>query len=535
MTDEQFFNIFPFEKPRKLQRKVIDAILNSYEQGYKHVVLQAPTGIGKSVIGLSIANWFAFNKKSTDPINSAYILTSQKLLQEQYVSDFSIPTVKGRANYPCTYSKKADSAKDGTCITRKWNRTQREKKCPRCPYYTARDAVYGSSISILNYAYFLNMGVENNDLQTKRKLLILDECHNLEMELINFSTVIFNPKELAYYDMMGSILNFPEESNTESEKLNWLFNIVFPELKDEYRHTESYLESLDPNDYDFKKIFKKKDYLKTLLCNIQNLLGEYQQGYPCVVIQNDKNISFKPIFGKNLAKQYLIPFSDITLSMSATVLSKEQYCRDMGFDKNETMFIKLPSLFPKKNHPVHSLCVGSMSYKNKNETKPKLLKVVERILNKHKNERGIIHTVNYEIAEYILTNIDNKFRDRLIMPKGKTRETEIEYFMTSSKDNLVLISPSLQEGIDLKNDLSRFTIICKVPYASLADPWVKKRMDLSPKWYSDYTCMSLIQMTGRSVRTETDFAVSYILDSDFKWFFSKNKNKFPKHWKELIV
>jgi len=196
------------------------------------------------------------------------------------------------------------------------------------------------------------------------------------------------------------------------------------------------------------------------------------------------------------------------------------------------MFIKLPSLFPIENRKVYALNIGSMAYKEKAKTIPKIAETVKLLLDKHKGERGIIHTVNYEVAEYLIKYLKS---DRLIMPKGKNRDSEIEYFMNSSKNDLVLISPSLQEGVDLKDDLSRFTIVCKMPYASLADDWVKKRMELSPKWYSEQTLMNLIQMTGRSVRTETDFATAYILDSNFNWFFNKNKNKFLKWWSESVI
>jgi Rad3-related DNA helicase len=41
----------------------------------------------------------------------------------------------------------------------------------------------------------------------------------------------------------------------------------------------------------------------------------------------------------------------------------------------------------------------------------------------------------------------------------------------AAKKPTVLISPSLHLGLDLKDDLSRFQIITKVPYLSLADRW----------------------------------------------------------------
>ena len=532
MQDNKFKQIFPFESPRRLQRKLIEKVTEYFDEGYRHIVINAPTGIGKSIVGMAVANYFLDVNDNT-AVDSSYILTSQKILQDQYVDDFHIPTVKGRDNYPCTF-KKGYTAKGAPCVTGKWRKDKRAKTCPDCPYYTARSKTYNDPISILNYTYFLNMGLqEPQEIQFKRKLLILDECHSVESKLLDFASVIIDRKQCKFFDLYDAILDFPQVSDSEEAKFYWLFKQVLPQLVDEYKRVSVVLESLTEMDSEFKKMFSKVEHLKDIVCKIENVKEEYEDGKPCAILQDgNKTIKFKPIFGKSLAAKYLLPFGSKTLSMSATVLSKEQYCRDMGFNKEETMFIKLPSLFPIENRKVYALNIGSMAYKEKAKTIPKIAETVKLLLDKHKGERGIIHTVNYEVAEYLIKYLKS---DRLIMPKGKNRDSEIEYFMNSSKNDLVLISPSLQEGVDLKDDLSRFTIVCKMPYASLADDWVKKRMELSPKWYSEQTLMNLIQMTGRSVRTETDFATAYILDSNFNWFFNKNKNKFLKWWSESVI
>jgi len=532
MNDKKFKQIFPFEKPRKLQRKLIEKITEYFDEGYQHIVVNAPTGIGKSIVAVAVANYF-LDIEDSSATNSAYILTSQKLLQDQYVKDFSVPTVKGRANYKCTFEK--GTCEGAICVRKKWKKTQRIQNCPNCPYYTARDKTYNNPISVLNYSFFLNMGIgePENEIQTNRKLLIMDECTNAEAIVIDHSSVIMDRFQCNKFNFYGSVLDFPSVDTSEEAKFNWLLNVVYPEFCEEYKIESVNFESLTPEDSSYMSSFKKLQFLKDMKCKIQNIKEEYEAGMPCAVIQkSNKEIKFKPIFGKNLAKKYLLPFSSRTLSMSATVLSKEQYCRDMGFKKEETMFIRLPSLFPVYNRKIYSIGVGSMSYKNKVATLPKIAETVELLLEKHKGQRGIIHTVNYETAEYLIGHLNSQ---RLIMPRGKTRDAEIEYFMKSSQDDLVLISPSLQEGIDLKDDLSRFTIICKVPYASLADDWVKKRMGLSPNWYSEQAVQSIIQMTGRSVRTESDTAVGYILDSDFNWFYKRNKSKFLNWWSESLI
>jgi Rad3-related DNA helicase len=93
----------------------------------------------------------------------------------------------------------------------------------------------------------------------------------------------------------------------------------------------------------------------------------------------------------------------------------------------------------------------------------------------------------------------------------------------------------MHEGLDLKGDLSRFQIICKVPYPGLgSNPQLKRRMEISDDYYSYLTALKLVQSYGRSVRSETDWAKTYILDGSFRSFFENGKKMLPTWFKEVI-
>ena len=89
----------------------------------------------------------------------------------------------------------------------------------------------------------------------------------------------------------------------------------------------------------------------------------------------------------------------------------------------------------------------------------------------------------------------------------------------------------MMEGVDLYDDLSRFQIMCKVPFPYLGDLVVQKRMERNKQWYSYMTVKSVIQSLGRSIRNESDFAMSYILDSDWERFYRMNSKMFPNDFK----
>jgi hypothetical protein len=106
--------------------------------------------------------------------------------------------------------------------------------------------------------------------------------------------------------------------------------------------------------------------------------------------------------------------------------------------------------------------------------------------------------------------------------------------VSSSTKPTVLISPSLYTGLDLKDDLSRFQIIVKVPYPDLGDRWINEKRKSSEQWYTWQTALRLIQGYGRSIRSKEDYAVTYVLDSGFQNFVNRNRNILPEWFTQAI-
>ena len=208
--------------------------------------------------------------------------------------------------------------------------------------------------------------------------------------------------------------------------------------------------------------------------------------------------------------------------MSATIISHEGFSLTMGLPFDKTISLKEDSPFPVENRPIVFCSAGSMSYKTIDKTLPVMKKMIESILENHKNEKGIIHTHSTKIAIYLSKNIKNS---RILVAHGKDRDKILKKHITSKKPT-VLISPSMAEGVDLKGDLSKFQILCKIPFPFLGDKVVKKKMTKWNWWYNTQTIRTIIQSVGRSIRSETDTAVTYILDSDWNRIKSK-KDMFP--------
>jgi Rad3-related DNA helicase len=89
-------------------------------------------------------------------------------------------------------------------------------------------------------------------------------------------------------------------------------------------------------------------------------------------------------------------------------------------------------------------------------------------------------------------------------------------------------------GVDLKDDLSRFQIIIKIPFPYLGSEKIKMRQKTNKDWYSWKTIVDLIQMYGRSIRSHEDYAETYILDSSFSDVLRYNSKLIPTWFSDAI-
>jgi ATP-dependent DNA helicase DinG len=98
-----------------------------------------------------------------------------------------------------------------------------------------------------------------------------------------------------------------------------------------------------------------------------------------------------------------------------------------------------------------------------------------------------------EQLNFIRENVSEGNRRRLLITDPELERDEVIAKHAESKKSTVLISPSLHTGVDLKDELSRFQIITKVPYLSLADRWIDEKKKRNEQWYTWQTALNLVQ------------------------------------------
>lgn len=533
---------FPFETIRPSQETSLSAVEHSYDTNKKFTIIEAPTGTGKSGFGIAAASW-----AKTKPCFGGdrhrvggYILTPQKTLQTQYMNDFAamgLTELKGKANYWChEHDTDCDT---GALLNKSSNQGDDRTVCEDCPYKNAKKAMLSSGVGQMNFAYFLNETQYAGQLGT-REMLVLDEGHNVEQQVLGFTDTVITKKRAEEIGVGAMPFIKPGENAKTYEYLVQTFR---PALQEFMQKLEDQLEEakLMHNREDAVKFAKKLDSYDKYTCRLNRFINSADHRDWLCWTNTDKGtkesgqLTIKPLTATLFADEVLFKKANKILMMSATILDFNTVMRNLGIDSGNANIVKLGSEFPLENRPIFFWPCGSMSAKFFDETLPHMADGVQQLMNKYALKKGIVHTHSYKITKYLTEYLRSRgFGPRIITHDSEkgSREAAVAQHLESPEPT-VLFSPSMTEGLDLKEDLSRFQIICKVPYPFL-DPYVKARLARDEAWYNWCTALTLVQATGRSVRSKTDKAHTYILDSAFEYFLTKNQHVLPPWWTDSI-
>jgi len=506
-TLDKLVSHFPFPEIRPQQHIALKTIADSFDRGIPFTLLECPTGAGKSPVAIAAAAH----------VGSAHYVTSQNILSDQIVNDFGhlgIDRIKGKANYEC---RSHANCAIGTQVNGSF--------CAECPYRIAKEAYMRSAIGTTNYSYILTEAMYAKEL-LPRKLLVLDEAHNIESEILSLTDIEIAPATIKHLNL-SRVPYF--RVNEESMIRQWLNKTFMVQL-------EHRLETLKarPSSSLTKLELAEVSTLNKLKSNI-TLYLESDRPEDWLAWSQDDKLLIRPLDCSSFARDFLFAGAEHILMMSATILDHSTFARTLGIPRDKINSLSLPSDFDPKNRRIVFWPTGSMSYATKMATLPRMAQRTSAILDRFSAVKGVVHTHTYQINDYLVERLSTgEHSSRIITHTGApgSREAALQQHFLSPEPT-VLFSPSMAEGVDLVDDLSRFQIIVKVPYP-LLDTYNRARMERDPKWYALKTAVKLTQSTGRSVRNHNDYAWTGILDSDFYQFLLSNTDILPPWWRESV-
>jgi Rad3-related DNA helicase len=220
----------------------------------------------------------------------------------------------------------------------------------------------------------------------------------------------------------------------------------------------------------------------------------------------------KPVFPGLFAQKFMPREAAISVMMSATIGDPSVIAGEMNLEAGDYDSISLPHILPKERRPVFLLGnAPAISRKTTPAEYNQQADLIEGILAKHPDHKGLIHTASWLHAKALATKLAHT--GRIFLAEGE-RTSTVQRFR-DSKPGTVAISPSWGHGLDFPGDEARFGIIAKIPFLSLGDPVVALRLKSTGgrKWYDWNACLSVVQAAGRTVRGMDDWGVTYIVDA----------------------
>ncbi len=540
ITTQDWIKHFPMSHPRPKQEEAINFILNAFEEGKRFVLAELPTGVGKSAIGVTVARYL----NATLPLDEsglfspgAWFVTTQKILQDQYLRDFEqigMKSVKSSSNYACGYHKTHTCEQALQLLKTADEDSPFHKRCAfSCNYRTAKRQFVDAQLSVTNFPYMMTDANYSKNMPG-RSLLVIDEAHNIEGEVGRFVEVAISER----FAHAVTKLNLPDLKN-ERQAHEWIEQVYCPKVIEQVSHMEKMVAKLlkdKGNLKDFPVVSRQLELMKGHRTKLEQFLDNYdEENWAFEMLEGDetsgRKAQFKTIDVGLYTQDTLFKLGERVLMMSATVLNKDAFCCSIGLKPSDVAFITTETPFPPENRPILYFPAGLMGRDHIDRTLPKMAQLVTEILASHKKEKGIIHCRTYTIANYLKKNIRDS---RLLIHGSNDRDEVLARHMSSTKPT-VLLSPSMTEGVDLRDDASRFQVICKLEFPYLGDKIVRKRMGKWKWWYDFQTAKSFMQAIGRSVRSDTDHAVTYILDGDWERFYGKSRDMFPPDFHKLVV
>jgi Rad3-related DNA helicase len=534
----------PGNEWREHQREAVAAVLDGLSEGAK-VMLSAPTGSGKTVIGSSLARIMG---------GRAMFLSHTIHLQRQQLRTLpEARTATGRRNHPCLLPDPFErelSSEDAPC------------PCPHatpdgCDYYRQWFECADAREVVLNYAYAVRVsqarGIKTGlyDMNGKpvrlpnpfigRDILVCDEGHFVERALIDADTVDIYPRSL---QRLG-LEDIPEVAGVEA----WT-----PFARDNVEHLEDWVKDLhatmrasrDAPAPDFVKQVRRVRAALVAVNGILTAASNFDK-VPQLMVPAPYGYQLKPLWAWHTAHQLLFRHSQRAVIMSATLGDPALLARLLGIPQSEWRYVEVPSTFPVENRPVFYWPLVRMNRNTTAFDKVKQAQALIYLAKKWPNSPGVVHCASYPLGEFIIDcvqKLDSEVASRLLWHKTADRDATFTDFETNPGTR-ILVTPSAMTGVDW--DFVAWQMIPKVPFGDLGDIFTRMRYDyvapddvpgeapLGRRVYQQEAALNIVQASGRCVRTPTSKGVTVITDTAFLPLFKyTSKDSFPGWFRDAV-
>ena len=496
--DIDYYNPYPSFQPG--QAEAINQMLSALDDGRKVVELNAPTASGKSldlyVLGLVLS-------KELDMDKTIYSTPLVSLVDQLgYTKEFSnMPILKGKRNYLCNLvpSIMADDCPfknfgDALVYCKQERDDEEGKPCKDCLYQKDRARFKASKFGATTFArYLVDPACHSNC-----RALLIDESAGLEKTLVDWSTLKL-PATIDKHHLRSSVVAYNQELMEQIKALE-------KKLAGNCMKNSGDLQNASELQKNLNRLNRESAKCHKIIHHIDS---EHKYFL-------DSEMRFRLLEGKS-------EFSEMIEHLDFVVLASGTPTTGLYCDDFQQINIQHP--IPIASRLIHYIPIGSMAYKERQATAPKMAAMIEK-LHAKSHKKTMVHCGAYNIARMLYDNMTREGRKIAILQDQKDREASKTRFLSCSEG--IFLSVAYSEGLDLKGEEYPLNIIAKVPFENIGDEFIKARnANDNYKRYNLFAAVEVMQAAGRCTRTVSDFSDTYILDESWKQFFGRSRKLFP--------
>ena len=562
-----------FTEWRPGQAESLDAILAAIDEGKRFVVLSAPTGSGKSLSAMTLAQVLRKD-------GSVAILTNTKALQDQYTADFA-PTLvdfRGKSNYGCPLlaTINLDEAQPRPCgdvkgillpmdgsldaVEALFGELEADKSgkivCPfrqagQCDYYLAKTAAQDDdAVYITNYANY--MGLVNNDKSwAAADTLILDEAHNLDGILEGYAELTISTYQLR--DFGAAMPKWYSSVNQEQPQVDWdewlaQISLWRDTAAATYKGLESRRRELTDNE---QKLFRNLENLLRKFALLQSVKGGYLAEWkPWLKPRARKDPytgegswHFRPFYPAAMAERLLYRGAKNIILMSATIEKSQVETFDIPAD--EYTWVEQASTFPAHNSRIFMSGAGirygkAFTFRNEGIEKnwwewvEHLDKLLDRM--KAKGHRTLVIT---PAARHVrkIAELSMHYPNLILHEKQdgdwQSKKKAIDVFRNMEGWCALVGAFDIAEGHSFDGAMVEATIFPKLWSPPDFNEAINKiRVSKDPLYNERRKAMWFAQAVGRGTRSATDINHILMMDYDADKWMHRVKPLLPTSVKE---
>lgn len=474
-----------------------------------------PVGSGKSGV---YVGWRMFGQQRM------VILCSTKALQNQLLEDFAgcgMVDVRGRSNFDCLeYQGSTCEDAAGFCG---------HHRTPTCPYWHQYQTARNSKLVVTNYAYWMSVSAYSEGLGDV-DILVMDEAQDAADTLC--STVGFHLTRTDIRRVIDEPL--PTDVSDINEWHEWACKIL-PDLNAQIVALDGEMKT-QPT----VTLSRQLRNARRLATGLTRFTQRSSPWVVEVVKTGDGGFRFDPVWPDQYAESFLFRRIDQIALFSSTIT--EATFDNLGIASSDRTLLDIPSDFPVVNSPVIINPKVRVNYRMTEEAIRTWVSIMDDIIERRLDRKGIIHTISYDRAQNIVSR--SRFGARMIShrPGSDNLHRAIEEFRGSGP-GVVLVSPVVTTGYDFPYQDCEYQIIAKLPYPTTNSRLMEERTGKNYPRYSpeavrgeiylnSLISSTLEQMVGRGCRADDDKCETFIVDNMMKFFLTRYRHLFHRWFRD---